>query len=412
MAVNLPPLGELLPVPGVKIGTAYARIRETSTAASPGRQDLVVILLAEGTTVAGVFTRNAFRAAPVLLAEAGVIRGGVRGLIINSGNANAATAEPGLSDASRICDALARTASLPQDSVLPFSTGVIGVRLPVERILGTLQDAVADAREDRWGDAARAIMTTDTAPKAVSRRVDIGGVPVTITGMAKGAGMIKPDMATMLGYICCDANVDQACLNTLVHQIADASFNRITIDGDTSTNDAFVIAATGAAAHPRISSPGDSGYDTLAEALTDVARTLAQRLVRDGEGATRFVTVTVAGGRSPQECLQVAYTVAESPLIKTAIFAGDPNWGRFCMAIGRAGVPQLDTGRVNLFLDDVCVARGGLMAETYTEAAGAHVMAQPEFEVRIELGRGDACETVWTTDLSYDYVKINAEYRT
>ena len=412
MAVNLPPLGELLPVPGVTLGTACARIKGSSAAVPEPRQDLVVVLLAEGTAVAGVFTRNAFRAAPVLLAEAGIARGGVRAFIINSGNANAATGEPGLDDARRICGELASAASLPAGSVVPFSTGVIGVRLPVDRIVKALPDALAGARETRWADAARAIMTTDTAPKAVSRRVDVAGAPVTITGMAKGAGMIRPDMATMLAYLCCDASVEPGCLSELVRRVADSSFNRITIDGDTSTNDAFVVAATGAAGHPPIAGPGDPRYEALAEGLTEVARTLAQWLVRDGEGATRFVTVRVTGGASAQECLQVAYTVAESPLIKTAVFAGDPNWGRFCMAIGRAGVPDLDTGRVNLFLDAVCVARGGLVADEYTEADGARVMAREEFEVRIELGRGDAAETVWTTDLSYDYVRINAEYRT
>jgi glutamate N-acetyltransferase / amino-acid N-acetyltransferase len=332
--------------------------------------------------------------------------------VINSGNANAATAQPGLDDARRICAALADRAALPADSVLPFSTGVIGVRLPVERIVGSLDAALADATPAGWPRAARAIMTTDTVPKALSRRVDIGGVPVTITGMAKGAGMIKPDMATMLAYICCDAVVEPECLHALVREVADVSFNRITIDGDTSTNDSFVLCATGAAGHRRISSTASDAYHTLKAAVAEVATTLAQYIVRDGEGATRFVTVRVAGGADRDECLKVAYTVAESPLLKTAIFAGDPNWGRFCMAIGRAGVPALETARVNLYLDDVCVARGGLMADDYQEAAGARVMAQPEFTVRIELGRGDAVETVWTTDLSYDYVKINAEYRT
>lgn len=412
MAVNLPPPGHLHPVPGVTLGTTYARVKATATAAAPGRQDLVVILLDEGATVAGVFTTNAFRAAPVLLAEQVIARGGVRALVINSGNANAATAEPGLEDARAICDAVARAADVPQGTVVPFSTGVIGVRLPVDRIVGALPDAVAGARADRWLDAARAIMTTDTEPKAVSRQVSVAGATVTLTGMAKGAGMIKPDMATMLGYICCDARIEQACLQALVREVADGSFNRISIDGDTSTNDSFVVCASGRADHPPITGPSSAGYVEVAEALLDVARTLAQYIVRDGEGATRFVTVRVEGGATPAECLKVAYTIAESPLIKTAIFAGDPNWGRFCMAIGRAGVAALDTSKVNLFLDDVCVARGGLMAGDYTEADGARVMAQPEFTVRIDLGRGDAVETVWTTDLSYDYVKINAEYRT
>ena len=409
MAVNLPPLGALSPVPGVRLGTARAGVKASLPA---DRQDLVVMLLEPNSAVAGVFTRNAFRAAPVQLAEAAIARGGVRALVINSGNANAATAEPGREDAQRICDELADRASLPRGSVLPFSTGVIGVRLPVDRIVAALQPALAAARPDGWGDAARAIMTTDTLPKAFSRRVSVAGAPVTITGIAKGAGMIRPDMATMLAYLCCDANVAPGCLDQLVRQVADASFNRITIDGDTSTNDSFVMVATGMADHPPISGADDPGHAELAAALTDVAMSLAQAVVRDGEGATKLVTVRVEGGSLSAECLKVAYTVAESPLIKTAVFAGDPNWGRFCMAIGRAGVVDLDTSRVDLYLDDVCVARGGLMADDYQEADGARVMARDEFQVRIDLGRGTATETVWTTDLSYDYVKINAEYRT
>ncbi len=408
MAVNLPPLEDLHPVPGVTLGTAVAGIKNPAA----HRTDLVVMLLAESSTVAGVFTRNAFRAAPVWLAEEVISGGAVRALVINSGNANAATAQPGLADARQVCGAVARAADLPSGSVAPFSTGVIGVRLPVERMEKAIPQAVAAARADGWADAARAIMTTDTGPKAVSRQVDVAGVPVTVTGMAKGAGMLRPDMATMLAYVCCDASIDAGCLENLVREAADASFNRITVDGDTSTNDAFVVCATGAAGHAPISGPEDDGYAALSAALHDVARELAQRLVRDGEGATRFVTVQVEGGRNADECLQVAYTVAQSPLIKTAIFAGDPNWGRFCMAIGRAGVDGLDPYAVDLFLDDVCVARGGLMDDGYREDDGARVMAQPEFTVRIDLGRGDASETVWTSDLSYDYVKINAEYRT
>jgi glutamate N-acetyltransferase / amino-acid N-acetyltransferase len=411
MPVNLPPPGTLHPVPGVTLGTGFANIKGRNSAAAD-RQDLLVMLLPDGATTAGVFTRNAFRAAPVLLAEARIAAGGIRALVINSGNANAATAEPGLDDARHICAAVAAAAELPESAVIPFSTGVIGVRLPVARMTAALPEIVANAAADRWLNAARAIMTTDTVPKALSRQVEVAGTTVTITGIAKGAGMIKPNMATMLGYLCCDARIGQSCLNTLVREIADASFNRISIDGDTSTNDAFVICATGVAQHDLITGPGDTGYRELAAALMDAARTLAQAIVRDGEGATRFVSVQVEGGANAEECLQVAYTVAESPLIKTAVFAGDPNWGRFCMAIGRAGVENLDTSRVNLYLDDVCVARGGLMANDYVEADGARVMAQAEFTVRIELGRGDAAETVWTTDLSYDYVKINAEYRT
>lgn len=409
MAVNVPPPGELLPVKGVRLGVARAGVKQSLPA---DRSDLVVMLLEPGTAVAGVFTRNAFRAAPVLLAEEGVSRGGVRALVINSGNANAATGEPGLADARAICAALANRIGASAGEVLPFSTGVIGVRLPVDRIVGALAAAVDDADESGWARAAAAIMTTDTVPKAVSRRVKVGGKPVTVTGMAKGAGMIKPDMATMLAYVACDAAVAPDCLHALVRDVADASFNRITIDGDTSTNDAFVLCATGAAGNEIVCGTDSDAYHELRAALADVAATLAQYIVRDGEGATRFVTVHVTGGADAGECLRVAYTVAESPLLKTAIFAGDPNWGRFCMAIGRAGVPALDTTRVNLYLDDVCVARGGLMADDYREEDGARVMAQPEFTVRIELGRGEAAETVWTTDLSYEYVKINAEYRT
>jgi len=406
MAVNLPPLGDLLPVPGVEIGTTCAGIKQTV------RDDLTVMLLAEGATVAGVFTRNAFRAAPVQLAEAAIARGGVRALVINSGNANAATGEPGMADAREICAALESRAGVPSGSAMPFSTGVIGVRLPVERVVAGLDAALSRARPGAWADAARAIMTTDTGPKALSRQVSIAGVEVTLTGIAKGAGMIKPDMATMLGFIACDAVIAPECLAALTRQVADVSFNRITIDGDTSTNDAFIVCASGAAGNRPITGPASPGYAEFAAALEAVAVELAQRIVRDGEGATKFITIRVQGGATPTECLQVAYTIAESPLIKTAAFAGDPNWGRFCMAIGRAGVPALDTGKVNLYLDEVCVARGGLMADEYQEAEGAAVMARDEFEVRVELGRGNAEQVLWTCDFSYDYVKINAEYRT
>lgn len=411
MPVNLPPLGELLPVPGVRLGSAFADVKGRGDAAAH-RDDLVVMLLDPGAAVAGVFTRNAFRAPPVDVAERALAADGVRALVINSGNANAATGEPGRVDAERICAEVASRAALPEGSVAPFSTGVIGVPLPVARIVDALDSAIGGAADDGWEAAARAIMTTDTAPKAVSRQVTVAGTTVTVTGMAKGAGMMKPDMATLLGYVCCDARVAPDCLRRLVREAADGSFNRISIDGDTSTNDAFVLVASGAAAHPCIAGPGDAGYAELAEALTTVARELAQRVVRDGEGATRFVTVEVAGGRSRDECLEVAYTVAESPLIKTALFAGDPNWGRFCMAIGRAGVAGLEQSAVDLYLDEVCVVRGGLVADDYREADGLRVMARDEIKVRIELGRGEATETVWTTDLSYEYVTINAEYRT
>jgi glutamate N-acetyltransferase/amino-acid N-acetyltransferase len=406
VAVNLPPLADLLPVAGVEVGTSCAGIKQTV------RDDLTVMLLAEGATAAGVFTRNAFRAAPVQLAEAVLGRGGVRALVINSGNANAATGEPGMADARQICAALESRAGLPAGSAMPFSTGVIGVRLPVERIVAGLDHALSRARPGGWESAAHAIMTTDTGPKALSRQVNVAGAEVTITGIAKGAGMIRPDMATMLGFIACDAVITSECLTALTRQVADVSFNRITIDGDTSTNDAFIVCASGAAGNRPITGPAASGYAEFAAALEAVAVELAQRIIRDGEGATRFITIRVQGGATPAECREVAYTIAQSPLVKTAAFAGDPNWGRFCMAIGRAGLTALDTSRVNLYLDDVCVARGGLMADEYREADGAAVMARDEFEVRVQLGRGNAEQVIWTCDFSYDYVKINAEYRT
>ncbi|MGA0839098.1 MAG: bifunctional glutamate N-acetyltransferase/amino-acid acetyltransferase ArgJ [Pseudomonadales bacterium] len=405
MAVNLPALEALLPVPGVRVGTTCAGVKQRV------RDDLCVMLLDPGATVAGVFTRNAFRAAPVAIAEATVARGAVRALVINSGNANAATGEPGHADAMRICRTLEEQAQLPPETTLPFSTGVIGQRLPVERIVGALDTAIARARLDGWTDAAHAIMTTDTGPKGVSRRVRVGAIEVTITGIAKGAGMIKPDMATMLAYIATDVAISADCLAALTRRVADKSFNRITIDGDTSTNDSFVVIASGAAGNPVLCGEDDAGFDAFAAALTEVATELAQRIVRDGEGATRFVTVRVRGGADEDECLRVAYTIAESPLIKTAVFAGDPNWGRFCMAIGRSDIAGLDTRGVALYLDNVCVAEHGLMAASYREEAGAAVMAKPEFEVRVELGRGQSEAVVWTCDLSYDYVRINAEYR-
>jgi glutamate N-acetyltransferase/amino-acid N-acetyltransferase len=408
MAVNLPPLGELLAVPGVVLGTCCAEIR----AHSPRRDDLAVIAMPPGTTVAGVFTGSAFRAAPVEIASTRITAGGVRALVINSGNANAATGEPGHADALEICSAVAEALGIAPEGVAPFSTGVIGERLPVAQMVAAAGATCANLATDAWEAAARAIMTTDTQPKVVSREIRINGHSVTLTGMAKGSGMIKPDMATMLAFICCDAVITGDCLRALTRRIADSSFNRITVDGDTSTNDSFVVCATGVAGHEPITSEQDPGYATLREGIEELAIDLAQRVIRDGEGASKFVTVRVCGGASSSECLRVAYTVAESPLVKTAIFAGDPNWGRFCMAIGRAGIADLDTAGVNLYLNDVQVAAAGLVAHDYSEAAAAAVMAQDEFEVRIELGRGTYEEVIWTTDLSYEYVRINAEYRT
>jgi len=405
MAVNLPELGKLDAIQGIRIGTACAGIKQTQ------RDDLVVMVLTAGSQVSGVFTQSAFKAAPVLVCQQHLEVGAPRAILINSGNANAATGAAGVEDALQCCRWVADSLGVAAQSVLPFSTGVIGQRLPLAKLKEGIPAACGPLGDD-WTSAARAIMTTDTGPKALSRKVVIGGIEVSITGIAKGAGMIRPDMATMLAYIGTDAAVSKRCLDELVRYASDASFNRITVDGDTSTNDSFIIIATGMAGNSMIDSSEHAGYKPLRDAFVAVARELAQRIIRDAEGATKFVTVTVAGGRTTAECLQVAYTVAQSPLIKTAMFASDPNWGRFCMAIGRAGVAGLQADRVALYLDDVCVARGGMIAPQYTEAAGARVMGQQEFVVRIDLGRGTAQETVWTCDFSYEYVRINAEYRT
>jgi glutamate N-acetyltransferase/amino-acid N-acetyltransferase len=416
VAVNLPAVGELLAVPGVLLGTAPAGIKHGagngSVVAGSDGDDMVVIKLPAGTSVAGVFTRNAFRAAPVDISSQRISAGGVRALVINSGNANAATGAPGHADALAVCQAVAESLDLPVQAVLPFSTGVIGERLPVAAMAQAVEVACQSLEPDHWQQAARAIMTTDTHPKVLSRQVSIGDQTVTLTGMAKGAGMIKPDMATMLAFVCCDADITDDCLASLTRYVADQSFNRISIDGDTSTNDSFIVCATGVAGHGPITSITSAGFGALRDAVASLAADLAQWIVRDGEGATKFVTVRVCGGASSEECLRVAYTVAESPLVKTAIFAGDPNWGRFCMAIGRAGIANLDTTGVCLYLNAVQVADAGLVAASYQEATAAAVMAQDEFEVRIELGRGLNEEVIWTTDLSYEYVRINAEYRT
>ena len=398
MAVNLPPVGELLAVPGIRIGTSAAGIKYRE------REDLAVFALDTGATVGGIFTQSSFRAAPVTVAAARL--GAARGLVVNSGNANAATGERGLEDARASCAIVADVLGCDADEVLPFSTGVIGEFLPMDRVAVGIRQAGSALRDDAWDLAARAIMTTDTQPKGVSGRFEIGGSEVTATAICKGSGMIRPDMATLLAFMGTDAALSAEAVQALARDLGERSFNRLTIDGDTSTNDSFVVAATGR------SGVGDEHYDALLAAFTPLAVDLAERTVRDGEGATKFVTVTVQGGASSEECLRAAYTVAHSPLVKTALFAGDPNWGRFCMAIGRAGINDLDTTGVSLHLDEVCVADGGLVAESYTEARGAEVMARDEFTVRIDLGRGDCGETVWTSDLSYEYVRINAEYRT
>ncbi|MCI3946981.1 bifunctional ornithine acetyltransferase/N-acetylglutamate synthase [Pseudomonas syringae] len=405
MAVGLGPLPALHPVPGFELGISSAGIKR------PGRKDVVVMRCAEGSSVAGVFTLNAFCAAPVILAKQRV-QGTVRYLLTNTGNANAGTGEPGLAAARRTCEALAQLTGVDASAVLPYSTGVIGEPLPVEKIEGALQAALDDLSVDNWAAAATGIMTTDTLPKGASRQFTHDGVTVTVTGISKGAGMIRPNMATMLGYIATDAHVAQSVLQDLIRDGANKSFNRITIDGDTSTNDCCMLIATGQADLPQITEAKGPLFEALKKAVFDVCMDVAQAIVRDGEGATKFVTVEVNGGGNHQECLDVGYAVAHSPLIKTALFASDPNWGRILAAVGRAGVPDLDVSKIDVFLGGVCIASQGCRATTYTEEQGSAVMAEEEITIRIELGRGDCSETIWTTDLSHEYVKINAEYRT
>ena len=395
-------------VPGVRIGVAEAGIRKV------GRKDLTVFLLDEGTAVAGVFTRNRFCAAPVQvcrehLASAASVKG-VRAIVINTGNANAGTGQDGLARARATSAAAAGLLGLQPAQVLPFSTGVIMEPLPVDRIEAGLPAAIGDAQQDHWVRAAEGIMTTDTLPKAFSRRIEIGGVPVTITGISKGAGMIRPNMATMLGFLATDARIDPALLQPLVRELADASFNRVTIDGDTSTNDSFLLMATQKAAHNTITSLDSADGATLKAALLAVAQKLAQAIVRDGEGATKFITIRVEGGKTGEECRQVAYAIAHSPLVKTAFFASDPNLGRILAAVGYAGIEDLEQTGIDLYLDDVHVAVQGGRNPAYREEDGQRVMKQSEITVRVLLGRGDAADTVWTCDLSHEYVTINADY--
>jgi glutamate N-acetyltransferase/amino-acid N-acetyltransferase len=402
MAVNLSKPHNLLPVPGV-------RLAATSSGVKGDRDDFALAVFDPTAVVAGVYTQSAFAAPPVFVAKE---RGQTaRAWLVNSGNANAATGEPGRQDAIELCDQAAAALQLEANALQPFSTGVIGERLAMDKLVAAIPSLVSSLEADNWLCFAAAIMTTDTVAKAVSEQLLIDGEAITVTGVAKGSGMIKPNMATMLGYIACNAIVSRQVLQKLATEVANASFNRITVDGDTSTNDCFMLVATGASAMTPIVSVSDPRLADLQQAVTSVARTLAQAIVRDGEGATKFVTVTVSGGASEAECLEVAYTVAESPLVKTALFAGDANWGRFCMAIGRAQIAGLDPSGVSLWLDEVEVAHQGLMSASYSEEAGASVLAKDEFEVRIDLGRGSCVETIWTTDLSYEYVRINAEYR-
>ena len=411
MAVNLntPNPADLLSVGGVRLGVAEAGIRKAN------RRDLTVIELAEGSRAAGVFTRNRFCAAPVQVCKEHLAAGGIRALVINTGVANAGTGEPGLANARATCAALAREMGLKAAQVLPFSTGVILEPLPVDRLVTGLPKAVANLRADGWFDAAHAIMTTDTLAKAVSRQVEIGGTTVTLTGISKGAGMIRPNMATMLGFLACDAAVAQALLDGLVKEAADLSFNSITVDGDTSTNDSFILIATGAAGNAEITDAASADYKALRDAVVEVSIALAQAIVRDGEGATKFMAIAVEGGQDRDECRKVAYAVAHSPLVKTAFFASDPNLGRILAAIGYAGIDDLDVSRLRVWLgnpdESVLVAEHGGRAASYREEAGSRIMKHAELTVRIDLARGAAAATVWTCDFSYDYVKINADYR-
>jgi len=408
MTVNLtaPDAAELYPVAGVRIGVAMAGVRKAN------RKDLVTFELAAGSSVAGVFTQNRFCAAPVQVCRQHLAAGtGIRALVVNTGNANAGTGDDGLARARTTCSALAKHLGLAPEQVLPFSTGVIMETLPVERIVAGLPATLVDLEPDHWLAAAEGIMTTDTCPKAASRQVTIAGKTVTVTGIAKGAGMIRPNMATMLGFVATDAVVAPALMPGLVREAADRSFNRITIDGDTSTNDSFVLIATQRAGHAPITQLESPEGALLREAVFAVSRQLAQAIVRDGEGATKFITVRIEGGKTKEECRLAAYAIAHSPLVKTAFFASDPNLGRILAAVGYAGIADLDQGLIDLFLDDVhVVVRGGRHPE-YSEAQGQRVMQQSEITIRVDLHRGPAHATVWTCDLSHDYVSINADYR-
>lgn len=406
MAVGEGVLPPLHPVSGFRLATGSAGIK------SPGRADLVIMALGEGSSVASAFTQNAFCAAPVQIAKQHIEKFSPQYFVVNTGNANAGTGQQGLIDSVACCDALAEVAGVKAQEVLPFSTGVIGEQLPVKKITNALEDTFASLDENGWRDAASGIMTTDTRPKGHSKQIQLNNHTITITGIAKGAGMLKPNMATMLAYVATDANVDQAVLQKIISEAVNQSFNRITVDGDTSTNDACMLVSTGRSSLPSITSSADELYPLLRDAITEVFIALAQELVRDGEGASKFVTVAVSGGLSEQECLQVAYTVAESPLVKTALFASDPNWGRLLAAIGRAGIENMNVDDVSVFINDILIAENGCRAASYTEEQGQQAMSSEEITIAIDLKRGAHQAKVWTSDLSHEYVRINAEYRT
>jgi glutamate N-acetyltransferase / amino-acid N-acetyltransferase len=408
MAVNLvaPDAASLHPVAGLKIGIAEAGIRKAN------RKDLSVVLLDAGASVAGVFTQNRFCAAPVRICRAHLqSKLGIRAMLINTGNANAGTGDDGLARARATCVALAGTLNIQPEQILPFSTGVIMEPLPADRIVAGIPAALQDAKENNWLRAAEGIMTTDTLPKAFSAQVQVGGKLVTISGISKGAGMIRPNMATMLGFMATDATVPQALMQQLATDLANGSFNRVTVDGDTSTNDSFVVIATNKVAHNAITSWASAEGQALKSAMLGVAQKLAQAIVRDGEGATKFITVKVSGGKTSDECCKVAYAIAHSPLVKTAFFASDPNLGRILAAVGYAGIADLDQTKISLHLDEVSVVIGGGRNPSYREEDGARVMKQSEITIHVGLGRGQVQDTVWTCDFSYDYVKINADYR-
>ncbi len=408
MAFNLypPEPSEIYPVPGVVLGVAEANIRK------PNRKDVLVVELALGSRVAGVFTSNRFAAAPVQVCRKHLSEtNNIRAIVVNTGIANAGTGLQGVIDAEETCQKLSEILNCSPTQVLPFSTGVIMEPLPMRNLLKGVEEAANSLSRNNWIDAAEAIMTTDTVPKCYSKRVDLDGHEITITGISKGSGMIEPHMATMLGFIATDIGIDESILQEVVKTVADASYNRVTVDGDTSTNDSFVLISTGRNQADPIASADDPRYDDLLDALIEVAQKLSQAMVRDGEGASKFITITVEDARDEEEALKVAYAVAHSPLVKTAFYASDPNLGRILAAVGNSKIADLDPAKVTLWLDDVLVARNGGRAQEYEEIQGQTVMAQDEITVRISLGRGDASETVWTTDLSHDYVSINADYR-
>ena len=407
MPVNLltPLAASLHPVAGISIGITCAGIKQA------GRPDLTLMLLAPGSRVAGVFTQNRFCAAPVILTRQHLNQTAPRALIINTGNANAGTGADGLARARQVCKALSDWLPCQEAEILPFSTGVIMEPLPADKIIAALPAAIADAKTDNWFAAAHAIMTTDIVAKATSRQIQLDGKMITITGIAKGSGMIHPNMATLLSFIATDAAISQTALQSIIQEAADLSFNCITVDGDTSTNDSFMLIATGQAGNDEIDSPTSADYLTVSRAIIDIAGELAQAIVRDGEGATKFIRIQVESGRDSDECRKIGYAIAHSPLIKTAFFASDPNLGRILAAIGYAGINDLDVAALQLYLDDVLVAEHGGRAANYRETDGQRVMRQDEITVRVVLNRGNASANLWTCDLSYDYVKINAEYR-